>query len=320
MVEPGLEIAGAIGAVGDLVDDLERLGPARALGLGRGRAKFGAIVGDGHQIGDAGAIGGPAHRLRAGREPGDLDALPAVHPADEDLRAPALAARDIGKAAPVGGPGRAETVAGPRRDRALLAGGHLDQPDRRARLVGHDVVGFADVGDAAPVGADLRIRGRRQPEQVAAGEGRIGRLGRCRQRRRRSACHQHRHHAPAPSRHDRSPSNERRSKAEPGQRGKCRSSKSESGGAAAGLARDSGANPRVPRPGYGGEHPLKSLRSRTQALFQGWIGGFAGEIGKDKAESTMPSQSARLSRIGGCRTAGRQCFGGKFNAFRKLSP
>src|SRR5215217_1443797 len=61
-------------------------------------------------------------------------------------------------------------IAGPGSEWTLFAGRDVDQPDRRARPIGHDVGGAADVGDRAPVGADLRVRRGAEIEQVAPGE------------------------------------------------------------------------------------------------------------------------------------------------------
>ncbi len=71
MIEAGLDVAGAVGAVGHLVDHFERFGPFRALGLGRRRAELGAVVGDIQEVSDAGAVGRPFDRLRAIGQAGD---------------------------------------------------------------------------------------------------------------------------------------------------------------------------------------------------------------------------------------------------------
>jgi hypothetical protein len=86
MIEARLEIASLISAVGDLVDDLEWLGPLGAFRLGRCGSELCAIVGDSHQIGDAPVVGGPGDALRAVRQAGNARALAGVHPAHEQLR------------------------------------------------------------------------------------------------------------------------------------------------------------------------------------------------------------------------------------------
>ena len=85
----------------------------------------------------------------------------------------------------VGRPARRKGAAGAPRERGLFAGRGVDQPDAAHRAVGHDVVRAADIGDVAAVGADLRIGGDRQVEQVGAGEAPFGRRARAADRRRR---------------------------------------------------------------------------------------------------------------------------------------
>src|SRR6185312_11041084 len=102
------------------------------------------------------AVRRPGKAARAVGEAGDARALAAAHPADIELGASALR-RDIGEACPVGRPAWREISAGAGDQRPLLPARDVDQPDRRTRAIAHHVVGFADVGDGATVGTDLRI-------------------------------------------------------------------------------------------------------------------------------------------------------------------
>ncbi len=104
LLEARLDIALAIGAIGEEVADLERFGPFRALGLVRGgAAELRPFVLDQHRIGDRAAVGRPGDARRAGGQTGEAYRLAAVHPAHPELRAAALG-RGEGEAFAVGRP------------------------------------------------------------------------------------------------------------------------------------------------------------------------------------------------------------------------
>src|SRR4029079_15759005 len=81
-----LEIACTVGTISYGVDDLQRFGPFRALGLGRCLPKLRTVIGNEHGIGDAPPIRRPGDAVRAVRQPGDARTFPASHPTDIELR------------------------------------------------------------------------------------------------------------------------------------------------------------------------------------------------------------------------------------------
>jgi hypothetical protein len=169
--EARLEVALAVGAERDPVDDLERRRPLRPFGLGRrGGAKPGPLVGHDHRVGDRSAVGRPGQVGGAVRKAGQPRSFAALHPAHEELRSAALRRRYIGEAGAVGRPPGRHMRARPGNQRLLRPAGDVDQPDGRAHPVGHHVGRPADISDAPPVGADLRIGRDRQAEQILARE------------------------------------------------------------------------------------------------------------------------------------------------------
>ncbi len=171
MVEGRLDITAAVSAVGDPVDHLERFGPFRTLGLGRRLAQLHAFAGNRHRVGDLAAVRRPADAVRAFGQAGDAGRLSTGHPAHEKLRCGAVGTgRDISETAAIGRPARRLVVAVRSNQRGMLPALHIDQPDRRAHAVGHDVARAADIGNLRPVRADLGIAGDFEVEQVGAGK------------------------------------------------------------------------------------------------------------------------------------------------------
>ena len=181
----GAQIALAVGPVGHRGDDLERLGPLRAFGPRRRRPEPRALVGDEHRVGDLAAVGRPGDAARRVGQAGDPHRLAGRHPAHEHLGPSALGGRDEGEPVASGRPARLAVRAGAGDQGRLLAAARIDQPDRGAEAVGHDVARAADISDPAAVGADLGIGGDLEVEQVARGEVRLRTLRRHRLRRQR---------------------------------------------------------------------------------------------------------------------------------------
>ena len=172
--EAGLDIALPVGAIGEEVANLERFGPFCAFGfVRRSAAEFRPFVLYQHRVGDRAAVGGPGQARRAGRKSSQAHRFTAVHPAHPELRA-ATFGRGEGEALAVGRPARRKGAAAAPGNRRFLARRRVDQPDRADRAVGHDVVRATDISDVAAVGADLRVGGDRQVEQVGAGEAAFG--------------------------------------------------------------------------------------------------------------------------------------------------
>ena len=198
VAETGAQIAFAVGAVGDLGDQLQRVGPGGALGLGRRRAQLFRVAGDKHRQRQRLAVRRPGDRpgrLLQRRHPGRLA---AVQPQHIELRRAAWTGRHKGQPPAVRRPARGDVGAVVGHQWRLGAAGQVDQPDRGARAVQHDVAGVAHIGRRAAVWPHLRVGGEVQREQVA----RLQRLGRLRHRRTRRQTRQRRQH---PNPHDQSP-------------------------------------------------------------------------------------------------------------------
>ncbi|MND80785.1 hypothetical protein D3C80_725630 [compost metagenome] len=177
-----LQIALAVSAIGDGVDDLQRRRPLGAFRLGQGRAQAGGLAGDQNRIGQLGPVRRPADSRGRVGQAGDAHGLARGDPAHEQLGAAALGCRDIGDARAVRGPARLAVGPGGGDQRRLLARARVDQPDRRPHPVGHDVGGLAHIGDARSIRADLRVRSHFEAEQVLGLE--TGGFGRKRRRLR----------------------------------------------------------------------------------------------------------------------------------------
>ena len=171
-----LQVAGAVGAVGDAVDDLQRVGPLGAFGLAQRLAERLALVFHQHDECQRLAVRRPGDVVGGIRQRRDLGRAPGPHPADVELR-PTRAGGDIGQPRPIRRPARGDIVAIVGGQRRLHAGDRVDQPERGAAIVDHHVLGGAHIGDGAAVGADLRVAGGADAEDVGALEGAAGPLG-----------------------------------------------------------------------------------------------------------------------------------------------
>ena len=89
----GLQIPLVVAAIGRRGDHLQRVGPFRALGLGRGGAELGALVGHRHRISDLAPVGGPGEARRRVGQAGDPRAFAPRKPRHRQLRTAALGGR-----------------------------------------------------------------------------------------------------------------------------------------------------------------------------------------------------------------------------------
>ena len=168
MAVAGLEIAFLVAAVGEIGNHLERRGPVGPLRLLGGFAQLCGLVRREHRKGDPSPVGGPGQVRRRGEKLSELGRLAALHPPRKELRAAALGGRYVSQSAAVRRPARRGVGTGAGHERRLLAGLDVDEPDRLARAVRHDVEGPAHVGDNPAVGTDLRLGSVLEPEEIGA--------------------------------------------------------------------------------------------------------------------------------------------------------
>ena len=185
-----LQIALAVGAVQEALDDTRRLRPGRALRLGGRRGEGLGVRAHVHQEGEPAPVGRPGDCLGRRRQVGEPRDLARVHPAHVELRA-RVVPRQKRQAAAVGREDRRGVVAAACAERARVAAVGAHDPECGAASVGHDVHRVAHEDDALAVGRDLRIARPLQLEHVERLESL--RLRRAGERRRLGPADQKRH-------------------------------------------------------------------------------------------------------------------------------
>ena len=174
-----LQITDAVGAVDHLADDPGGRSPVGVRRLGGERHVGRRRLGHEHGERQPAAVGRPAEVCRGTGKLGQPRRLPAVHPADVDLRRAVVGqrpGRHVGDPVAVRGPPRRTLVTpGLARSQGPMVGAvraHDPQPGPLA--VHQDVHGIADVHHPGAVGRNLRVGGEFEAEHVLELEDREG--------------------------------------------------------------------------------------------------------------------------------------------------